>query len=266
MQTNSRPLETYYSAHFIYPSCWQFWGEIQASGGHWPPHQGNKKNELTKDWDGDLYCSIRLKWDYYKLTLDISLSGYILKQLQKYKINCLKCPQHCPYSPLPKQFRSDAQHPLPPDTSPPLLKKDIKHLQCIIGSIHYYAQAVDRTVLMALSTIASKQSKGTIQNTMLKPTQLMDYLATHPDATVRFHASDMILNVHSDASYLSKANAHSRACGHFFMGWKADPTKPLKLKGHFSHFPLPQLQTSNNMLTHSRGDGTSTTPHARTLQ
>jgi hypothetical protein len=26
-------------------------------------------------------------------------------------------------------------------------------------------------------------------------------------------------------------NAHSRACGHFFMGWKADPTKPIKLNG-----------------------------------
>ena len=85
---------------------------------------------------------------------------------------------------------------------------------------------------MALSTITSEQSKGT-QNTMMKTKQLMDYLATHPDATVRFHASDMILNVHSDASYLSKANAHSRACGHFFMGWKADPAKPIKLNGAF---------------------------------
>jgi hypothetical protein len=56
----------------------------------------------------------------------------------------------------------------------------------------------------------------------------------HPDATVRFHAFDMILNIHLDASYLSAANAHSRACGHFFMGWNADPTKPIKLNGAFS--------------------------------
>jgi hypothetical protein len=32
---------------------------------------------------------------------------------------------------------------------------------------------------------------------------MVDYLATHPDATIRYHASDMILNIHSDASYLS---------------------------------------------------------------
>jgi hypothetical protein len=87
-------------------------------------------------------------------------------------------------------------------------------------------------MLMALSTIASKQSKGT-EHTMTKTKQLLDYLATHPDAMVRFHASDMILNIHSDASYLSEANAHSRACGHFFMGWRADPTKPIKLNGAF---------------------------------
>jgi hypothetical protein len=85
---------------------------------------------------------------------------------------------------------------------------------------------------MALSTIASKQAKGT-QQTMAKTKQLLDYLATHPDATVCFHASDMILNIHSDALYLSEANAHSRACGHFFMGWCADPTKPIKLNGAF---------------------------------
>jgi hypothetical protein len=44
-----------------------------------------KKYKLTKDWDGNLYCTVRLKWDYKACTLDISMPGYILKQLQKYK-------------------------------------------------------------------------------------------------------------------------------------------------------------------------------------
>ncbi len=46
---------------------------------------------------------------------------------------------------------------------------------------------VDLTVLLALSTIASEQSKAT-KNTMQKTNQLLDYLATHSEATVRFHA------------------------------------------------------------------------------
>jgi hypothetical protein len=66
---------------------------------------------------------------------------------------------------------------------------------------------------------------------MTNTKQLLDYLATHPDATVQFHASDMILNIHLDALHLLEANAHSQACGHFFMGWHADPTKPIKLNG-----------------------------------
>ena len=131
-----------------------------------------------------------------------------------------------------KQYGSAAQRPIKPDTSPPLTKDETKHIQRVVGSILYYARAVDLTVLMALSTIASEQSHST-QNTMDKCKQLLDYLATHPDATVRFHASDMIMNIHSDASYLSEPKAHSRACGHFFMGWKPDPTKPIRLNGSF---------------------------------
>jgi hypothetical protein len=50
---------------------------------------------------------------------------------------------------------------------------------------------------------------------MEKTKQLLDYLATYPDATIRFQASNMILNVHSDASYLSESEAHSHTCGHF---------------------------------------------------
>ncbi len=121
---------------------------------------------------------------------------------------------------------------------------DIKHVQRVIGSILYYARAVDLTVLMALSTIASEQAKGK-ESTMKKTKQLLDYLATHPDATIRFHASDMILNIHLDASYLSAANAHSRACGHFLMGWKANPTKPIKLNGAFFTLYYAQFYDSS---------------------
>ena len=75
---------------------------------------------------------------------------------------------------------------------------------------------VDSTVLMALSEMGSEQATSTTK-TMADAIHFLDYLATHPDATIRYHASDMILNIHSDALYLSEAKARSRACGHFFM-------------------------------------------------
>jgi hypothetical protein len=50
--------------------------------------------------------------------------------------------------------------------------------------------------------------------------QLLDYLATYPDATIRYHASDMILHIHSNALYLSVSHAHSHLGGLFFCGDK----------------------------------------------
>jgi hypothetical protein len=50
--------------------------------------------------------------------------------------------------------------------------------------------------------------------------QLLDYLETHPDTTIRYHASDMTLHIHSDASYLSVSNTRSRLGGLFFCGDK----------------------------------------------
>jgi hypothetical protein len=55
------------------------------------------------------------------------------------------------------------------------------------------------TVLMVLSTIAVDQMKAT-KRTMEQCMQLLDYLAHNAGTKVRFHASDMILNIHSDAS------------------------------------------------------------------
>ena len=52
---------------------------------------------------------------------------------------------------------------------------------------------------------------------MQQTLQLLDYLATQEDAVLSYHASDMVLAVHSDASYLSEPKSRSRAGGHFFL-------------------------------------------------
>jgi hypothetical protein len=52
---------------------------------------------------------------------------------------------------------------------------------------------------------------------MEKCLQFLDYAATQDDAILTYKASDMILAIHSDASYLSEPKARSRAGGHMFM-------------------------------------------------
>jgi hypothetical protein len=68
---------------------------------------------------------------------------------------------------------------------------------------------------------------------MQKAKQLLDYPAMYPDATICFRASNMIMNVNSDASYLSKSDARSWACRHFFMGWSPKNRDSIKLNGAF---------------------------------
>ena len=52
----------------------------------------------------------------------------------------------------------------------------------------------------------------------------MDYCSTHPDAVVRYMASEMILDLHLDASYLSEPGAKrkGRAGGYFYLKEKTD--------------------------------------------
>jgi hypothetical protein len=85
-------------------------------------------------------------------------------------------------------------------------------------------------MLVALDTLAAAQTKGT-QKTMDALIHLLDYAATHPDPAIRFHKSNMVLHVHSDASYLSEANARSRVGRFFYLGKANEPTDNPKPNG-----------------------------------
>ncbi len=63
--------------------------------------------------------------------------------------------------------------------------------------------------------------------------QLLDYLSGHSNTKVQYHASDMVLNIHSDTLYLSEVKARSRTCGHFFMGWMPKNGEPICMNGAF---------------------------------
>jgi hypothetical protein len=71
-------------------------------------------------------------------------------------------------------------------------------------------------MLTAISSIASTQAEPT-KETMENIKLFLDYAASHQDAILTYQASDMVLIVHSNASYLSKPKAPSCAGGHFFM-------------------------------------------------
>ncbi len=86
-------------------------------------------------------------------------------------------------------------------------------------------------ILMALNVIATEQANST-ECTMECVHQFLDYMATHPDAVIIFRMSDMILNIHSDASYLSAGRACSRAGGYLFLVSLLVHNQPIFLNGN----------------------------------
>jgi hypothetical protein len=160
-----------------------------------------------------------LKWDYNNRTCNISMPGYVSNVLSKFQHDAPKHPQYTPSRYVTPVYGAKTQYATK-DEPPPLTANQCLTIQKVTGSVLYYARAVDPTVLMPLNDIAMEQTKAT-EKTKAATNQMLDYLATHPDATIRYHASETILHIHSDASYLSVSNARSRLGGLFFLGNKS---------------------------------------------
>ncbi len=143
------------------------------------------------------------------------MPGYIGNALKKYQHPMPTAPQDAPYAAAPVQYGAKV-HRVETDTTFPLSPAELKCVQDILGTILYYAPAANPTLLAALSAIAAQQSNGT-QAVANACNQLLDYVTTQPNAGLWYHACDMILAVHTDASYLSKIGGKSRAAGHFYL-------------------------------------------------
>jgi hypothetical protein len=170
---------------------------------------------VTVNYEGSLFCSVKLTWDYTHCHIDCSMPGYIATTLKKYQHATPTVPQNVPYNTAAIQYSTKVQR-VENDTLAPLSKSEIKHVQDIVGTLLYYAQVVNPTLLAALSTIATRQANG-IQAVADACHQLLDYVATHPTAGLRYHACDMILAFHMDASYLSEMDGRSCATGNFYL-------------------------------------------------
>jgi hypothetical protein len=110
--------------------------------------------------------------------------------------------------------------------SPDLSPKDVTRFQQLGGTLLYFARTVELTLIMPVNVLDSEQPKATAA-TWDKIIKLLNYCTTHLEATLRYHASDMILNIHSDASYLSEREAKSRAGGFFYTGSSTDTPNKL---------------------------------------
>ena len=172
--------------------------------------------KVTTDWTGSKFAGIDLSWDYTRRTCRLTMKGYVSDILTKYGHPLPAKPQHAPHKHREIIYGSKSQLEPEDDTSPRLGDADIKRIQGIVGSLLYYARAVDNKLLATLSTIGSQQANAT-HNTKRAVEQLLDYVVTYPNDGTTFRASNMILAAHSDASYLSEPKSRSRAGAHIFV-------------------------------------------------
>jgi hypothetical protein len=144
------------------------------------------------------------------------MPGYVEKALQRFPHPTPQHSQHSPHPWLKPQYGAKTQFTAKPDNLHKLPADKFTRLQQSIGVFLYYAQAVDSTMLVVLGTLAAEQTQATTNTTKLVA-QFLDYAAIHPDASVRYFPSEMILHKHSDASYLSEPGAPLLAGGLFFL-------------------------------------------------
>jgi hypothetical protein len=186
----------------------------------------NNNYNISSDWNGSAYCGLTLEWDYKNRTVDLYMPGYIKAALHKYQHAAPTRPDHAPHTWNPPIYGAKTQYVEDETTSPALSNKYVNKLQQLTGTLLYYDRAVDPTLIMPINILASAQSKATAV-TADKVIKLLNYCNTHPETKIRYDASDMILHIHIDASYLSEKEAIIRAGGFFYMSsTKTDKNLP----------------------------------------
>jgi hypothetical protein len=145
--------------------------------------QGNY--EIDIDWEGTRYIGLTLDWDYDQRKVHLSMPGYITKALTRFTHKTPSKPQHQPHPHAEKTYGATVQYAKALNNSPILPPDSKTYIQQVLGVLLYYGCAVDSTVLVALSSIAAAQASPT-ELTLSLIKQLLNYVATHPDAILTY--------------------------------------------------------------------------------
>lgn len=177
---------------------------------------------LRISWTGSKYLGFDIAFDRPHRHVTLSMDTYIAKASARFAVPPNAGTDNpCAYI-VPAYGRSvqfphrDQTAPLPPPA--------LTRLQQILGTLLFYGRAVDATILVRISKLSSHQSHATAADLSAAETVLA-YLARYPSASIRLHACDMRLIVHSDASFNSETGARSRTGALFYLGDYDDDTK-----------------------------------------
>jgi hypothetical protein len=180
--------------------------------------------KCSSEWTGDRYIGLTLKWDYKNRTVIKSMPGYIQRALLRFKHPSPLRREDSPHEWSAPVYGARQQYAKTDDSAQADADAKLR-IQEVLGTLLYYGRAIDCTLLAAIGTIACQQSKPTTR-TVDAIVRLLNYVASNPDGSVKYIASDMILWVESDASYLSESKARSRFAGFHYLSSCPHPDRP----------------------------------------
>ena len=89
-------------------------------------------------------------------------------------------------------------------------------IQSVVGLILFYRRVIGSTIPTSYNEISMQQTKAT-QLPAAATTQLLDYAATHPEASITFRQSDIQMWIYTDASCISVSKARRYYREFFFL-------------------------------------------------
>ena len=116
-----------------------------------------KHYTISIDWGGGKYCDLTLDWNYDKKYVDVSIPGYTKKSLHKFQHPTHKRPQHAPHECTALSYGLRVQYTHTEPDLPTLDPVGTQRVQSITGTLLYYSQAVNPTMLPALNKIYTQQ-------------------------------------------------------------------------------------------------------------
>ena len=129
-----RPMATWDQRQHIYPCCGWLCHQIHIP---WQCTTSapciERKNTISEDWEAKLYIGIRLKWDYSKLKLDLSMPDYVTAALQRFRHQLKNTRQSSPHHHVPPTYGARVQFAEPEEDTPLLLEERLKFIQQVVG-------------------------------------------------------------------------------------------------------------------------------------
>ena len=210
------------------------------------------------------FLGFTIRHDRLNRLIILSMPNYIPNMLLRFRPNGVR-PAKSPSIYAPPTYGSTAPQAATLDSSDPATALQIKEIQEVVGSLLYYARALDSTMLPAVQDISSRQSVPT-QDVVAAVDRLLGYCFSHPDHELHVRPSHMLLQTQSDASYLSLPRSGSKSGGHHTFADHDPDTINAPIDVGSSRIPITVSSAADSEFCAAYGNARSSCFHRSTAR